>query len=451
MKAIFARRKTSTPDGRNFTPDFSQMVRIVRYNSVGFFFTDFVIPYVSGVMLGGSGLQVGLMYSFLTLGSSISGFLVGFLTDRMSKKTLVFIGASGRAASYMIIYSAIIVQSLFLLNIGTFVLGFLVAFFWVPYDTLVSQKSNKNHRSFAFGRRTGAQGQGILVGAVFGIAVFAIMTYLTPGNYALIYSPMLFYFVSNIVGGIIFLRNVDEKLTWKFLNRSRDLDDDISFSETHTAGSSKDLESDKSKQALPANRKAFLIGFIMLATAYLLSNMNGSIAKPFMQIYLNRDIEKNAVFILIAIAPANIIANLIGPRLGNIADHVNQYIGITVFSILAALITWAVINVNALWEFGLLEVADMSLATTISLLLSNIFSRISIANRGKVIGFSAAFQDLGGAVGPILGGLALDAFGVKMPFIISIFIVLALIPAYIISIRKLKPHLAEKFEPQTVE
>src|SRR5271157_5131017 len=144
MKAIFARRKTSTPDGRNFTPDFSQMVRIVRYNSVGFFFTDFVIPYVSGVMLGGSGLQVGLMYSFLTLGSSISGFLVGFLTDRMSKKTLVFIGAAGRGASYLIIYAAVIVQSLVLLNVGTFALGFLVAFFWVPYDTLVSQKSNKN-------------------------------------------------------------------------------------------------------------------------------------------------------------------------------------------------------------------------------------------------------------------------------------------------------------------
>jgi MFS family permease len=432
------------------------MVSIVRYNSVGFFFTDFVIPYVSGVMLGGSGLQVGLMYAFLTLGSSISGFIVGYLTDRHSKKTLIAIGAVGRGVAYLMIYSAIVLQSLLVMNISTFFFGALVAVFWVPYDTLVSQKSNKDHRSYAFGRRTGAQGQGMLVGAAVGITIFIVMTLLgLPPAY--IYSPMLIYCGSNVVGAVMFLRRIDENLRWSPPKKEGEQADPPAIApvlKTKAPASEQVLKAeapangpvlDGSASARNGTNRGYLLGFVMLIIAFLLSNMNAYISRPFMQIYLNRDIEKNPIFVLLAIAPASITANLIGPRLGNAVDKVNHYAGITIFSILAAIITWGVISVTSIWQFAALEVADLSLATTISLLLANIFSRVSVSHRGKILGFSASFQDLGASVGPIIGGLALDAYGVKMPFIISIFLVLMLIPVYLVAIRKLKPYLVEKF------
>ncbi|MBD3185638.1 MFS transporter, partial [Candidatus Bathyarchaeota archaeon] len=134
------------------TCDFSGMVSIIRYNSVGFFFTDFVIPYASGDILDASGVSVGGLFSLLIVGSVISAMLAGFLSDRLpSRKKLVFMGATGRGISYLIMYVAIITKSLIFMNVGTFVLGLHAAIYWVPMDALISDKSSKHHRSYAFG------------------------------------------------------------------------------------------------------------------------------------------------------------------------------------------------------------------------------------------------------------------------------------------------------------
>ncbi len=56
---------------------------------------------------------------------------------------------------------------------------------------------------------------------------------------------------------------------------------------------------------------------------------------------------------------------------------------------------------------------------------------------------------LGGIVGPIAGGYLSDTFGLQTPFIISIFIELALIPLYLIAIFYLAPHMAEKVKKES--
>ena len=56
------------------------------------------------------------------------------------------------------------------------------------------------------------------------------------------------------------------------------------------------------------------------------------------------------------------------------------------------------------------------------------------------------FKLLGGVLGPIAGGLAWDSLGISFPFILSIFLELFLIPIYLIAIKYLKKHMAEKLE-----
>ena len=45
------------------TPDFIPMIRIVFWNSLGFFFFQFLIPYVTAQLLEASGTEMGLTFN----------------------------------------------------------------------------------------------------------------------------------------------------------------------------------------------------------------------------------------------------------------------------------------------------------------------------------------------------------------------------------------------------
>ncbi len=435
-----------TPEGQaaqvvpQVTPDFNKMISIVSWNSAGFFFTDFIIPF-SGMKMGGNGLEIGIMFSFIVLGSAMSALFIGYLTDHVRKTTLILIGALGRGASYAIMYVAALVGSLALMTLGTFVLGLLVEFYWVPFDTLVSAKSCKDNRSYAFGKRHASVGKGMLLGGVAGVAIFALASEIAPGVVALLYSPMLLYCACNVIGGLLFLRNVDERLTYSgcYPNVA---------SSTEEPAREPELEAGTMDPAKKNGKKrptaGFALGFALLLVSYFLSAINNTIAKPFLQIYMLKVILDEPVLVLLAYAPAGTMAMLFSPRLGRLTDKLDPKWGIAIFSSLGALVTLILINVRVLWVFSALLVCDNVLGLASNLLLASIFSRISIKNRGKVLGIGSAFNNTGGALGPIAGGILIDTRGIAVPFIASIFIELSLIPPYLLALKRLKPYFAEQ-------
>ena len=168
------------------TPDFVPMIMIIFWNSMGFFFFSFLIPYVTVQLLGVSKTELGIAFSIQTVGGLLSAPLVGFLTDRISKKLLILIGSFGRAACYILMYIGIMISSFVLFTAGMFVLGFFVGFFWTPLDTLISEKSNKSNRSFAFGIRAGMIGVGNAVGSVISFIIFWLANLYVPNNLFLV-------------------------------------------------------------------------------------------------------------------------------------------------------------------------------------------------------------------------------------------------------------------------
>ncbi|MFW9785744.1 MAG: MFS transporter, partial [Candidatus Heimdallarchaeota archaeon] len=151
-------KKQKVPDSHKFTSDFDSVILIVVWNSLGFFFVDFIMIYMISQVWEEPGLAIGLFPSFLTFGGLISSLFIGYLTDRVSKQKLVMFGSFGRGLSYFGLYTSIIVQSLTGIYISSFLLGLGAMLFWVPLDTLISEKSSKHHRSSAFGRRRLALG-----------------------------------------------------------------------------------------------------------------------------------------------------------------------------------------------------------------------------------------------------------------------------------------------------
>jgi MFS family permease len=434
---VFNSKKDKHND--KITPDFVPMIRIVFWNSMGFFFFWFLIPYVSWELLHVTGPELGFAFAFQTFGGLLSSPIVGYLTDHMSKKILVLIGSFGRGAAYVVMYIGILFSAMPIFTAGLFTLGFFVGFFWSPLNTLVSEKSHKTYRSSAFGKQGGMLGKGNLVGSALSFLIFALANIFTPDNRFIVYSPLLLFTASNFYAGIKFNKQVDEFLTYDV-----HYGDKLVLEEEKTEKIKEENKNHQSK--LSKLSIGFIIGFIILNFAFLSSNINQTIGPPFYQVYL---IEKigidNAILIMLIYFPSQILALLFSPSIGKWADKINPYIGIALVSGFGSLVTWFIINSVDGITFSILLLFDSTLGWAGGLILQNVLSRISKGHRGKIFGITQWMSFLGAVLGPIIGGFAL-VISFQLPFIISIFVELAVIPMYLIAIKILKPYMAEKLD-----
>jgi MFS family permease len=191
----------------------------------------------------------------------------------------------------------------------------------------------------------------------------------------------------------------------------------------------------------------FIFGIIMMFISLFLTSVNDFITHPFIQPYLIEVLDAEFWMILLAYTPGGIISYLLAPQLGKIADKINPYWGITIVSVGGALLTFWLVNVSHIWMFGLIFLLDRGFALTGALLIKSFVSRISISKRGRNIGFSWSIAQIGGVIGPILGGVLWDGFdNPKMPFIVSIFVEIGLIVFYIVGIYMTRNHIEESLE-----
>ncbi|TFG18891.1 MAG: MFS transporter [Promethearchaeota archaeon] len=436
---LLGNSRNKSLESEKLTPDFIPMVRIVFWNSMGFFFFWYLIPHVIWVLFGGTGTDLGFSFAGQTVGGLISAPIVGYLTDKVSKKLLVLIGSFGRGAAYSIMYIGIIFSSLIVFVIGLFTLGFFVGFFWSPLDALISQKSHKGFRSSAFGKQAGMLGWGNFVGSTIAFVIFASALIFVPENHFLVYSPLILFTISNVYAGIIFNRDVDENLMYE--EPIAEIDGENKTNNELSVPLKASEESRDSKLSL-----VFLLGFFVLILAFMTSNINQTIAPPFFQVYIRDFINNNDIIVMLIYFPSQILSLLLAPRLGKMGDRINPIIGIAIFSALGSLVTWLFVNSTNEIMVTIILFLDSMFGWAGNLILQNVLSRISKTHRGKLFGASRWMSFFGAIIGPIVGGLAMDQIGFTSPFIISIFVELSVIPLYIIAIMLLKPYMAEKLD-----
>jgi len=405
-----------------FTPDFKVMINNLMLNSLGFFFLDFILYYFTSQILNATGLQVGLIFTLHIIGNLISSTFAGFITDKVkSKKKLVLFGSIGRGIAYFILYFALFFTNLIGIYIGYFFLGFFVGFFWVPFNTLIAQKSHKDVRSQAFGKKEAALGRGLMFGAILGFTIFNLTISYTE-NPLIIYLAIPIYGLVNFYAGIRFNRIVDES---------------IIISNPLNDNNNNNLKTQLSKK--------MILGFILISIVLFLASLNGSLSRPFLNKYLLEVVTNDPLIASFAYIPAGIISMLLAPKLGSLLDRIKPELGISFASIFGALVTWFLINTNNFILFSILLTLDIAIVQSASLVIQNLLSRITFKHRGKIFSSFQFFMSIGSILGPILGGLAWDFIGLTAPFLISIIVELCLIPFYIFSVVMIKPYLKETY------
>ncbi|MFX1593197.1 MAG: MFS transporter [Promethearchaeota archaeon] len=429
------RKKQSIPYDHKFTSDFNSVIFIVLWNSLGFFFIEYIMNYYIYFVLGYPAPNVGLFFSAITFGGLTSSSFIGYLTDRFSKRILVMIGAFGRGLSYFVLYASIILQSLIGMYISAFLLGVGAQIFWNPLDTIISEKSSKYHRSTAFGRRRLALGIGMVIGTFIGFTTFSLSNFFTPNNPFLTYIAIPLFGISNFYAGIQFSRKVDENKKFEY-----------HLSENEDENKLKSFE--KSSKKSPSN--FYFLGIIILFSGFFLTAINVGFYRPYIQTYVLANINSNAELVAWFYLPTALLGALIAPKLGTLADKINPYLTVGISSFCGGVVTWLIINSGNLWVFSILLIIDNTIMLTVSFVFVNFLSRVSIKHRGKIFGMITLFESIGMIIGPFLGGIVWEIISHQAPFIISIIVEWSLISFFIIGMRLLNPYLVEPIEVKKI-
>ncbi|MCP4760276.1 MAG: MFS transporter [archaeon] len=434
-----------------YTRDFTKMVNYTLFNTLGFFFLDYIIPIFTSQTIGASGLEMGIMFAVQTLGGMISSIFGGFLTDRVDRKSKIILFSSvGRGISYFFVYISFLMNSLLGITIGLFCLGFIGGLFWIAMSALVAEKSNKKHRSQAYGARDLVMGIGMALGAFIGFTFYLLGTgtSLIPTDMFgtwIFNTPIMIYFgfvvfgILNFYGGIKFYRNVDESI--KFHDKSLSLNN-----EHKEKGENSDNQPNNSKirQIISLIPKKMLFGLILLLTLIFLASINGRLARPFINVYIIEHIVADPFLATLIYLPSA-ASIILSPQIGKLVDKVHPGLGLSSISILGSLLTWFLINTNNPILFSIILFFDICLGTAAGLIFQNFMSRITIEHRGKIMGLTNVFGNFGGIIGPLIGGLVWD-LSHQFTFIITIFVELSLIPLLFGAIYLLIPFMEESYE-----
>ncbi|MFX1346006.1 MAG: MFS transporter [Promethearchaeota archaeon] len=441
------------------TPDFNSMIRITFWNGLGFIFFMFIKSYVVLFYFGSTGIVFGIIMAMQPFARLISMPLIAYLTDHSSKKLLVLIGSLGRTFSYSLYWISLVIKDLTLFGIGTFCQGLLVAFFWPPFFSLISEKSCKENRTQALATGRGKMiGYGFLVGAFISIPIFGLTSIFMPNNIPLMYSPILIFAILNLIAGYRFHVRVDEDLTYEKFCASLDdsnlqvqslmSDDVIVGEETITTVEIRDMPETFNKKL----NKSFIVGFFALILVILITSIAGTIYSTFISAYLILNLlpgfSDNIIPIIVMIVyfPAQVLSQLVAPKMGKLFDRISPTLSVIIVNVFKALMIWLLIGAFTSIDFAIILILLYISLESNGYLIQAIMSRVSIKHRGKMFGLHMWVDRLGRVIGPLIGGILWDTVDEIAPFIISIFIILGHIPVFVFAIRNLSPYMVEKID-----
>jgi MFS family permease len=357
----------------------------VLWVSFPFGILSFVLPVYSKE-LGASAVQVGALFSAVSLVPVVVRPFLGRALDRWGRRAFLLLGLSGYAVA-MIVFS--LARSVLVLTVARFVQGLGIAFLWLSAYTVVADVASETGRGRDFGSIDEAASRGALIGTTVGFAVIFTLE----GFFDLGWARIWFWlFAVYTVPALVALWN-----GWRGVEETRPL------------AASRPIESRPLSGQLLA-----LMGIVLVTGA------SSAMVWPLLMVFLQDALQADVGALATAYIPAALITSFLPSRMGGIADRLGRkapmIAGLTVGALASALIphVGSIIALAALW-------AVESLGYTASLPAERAFVA-DIAGediRGISYGLYTFAYYLGSTLGPLAGGWLYDNLGHAMPFYLN--------------------------------
>ncbi len=346
--------------------------------SLPFTFLYFSLPIISK-SFGASAFEIGGLFTVLTVTTLLLRPIVGWLLDHCGRKIFLIIALLIYAlAMGVFAFSA----SLNWLYLARFIQGVGSAFLWATVNTIVADFTPATERGKALGKLNETTTRGGLVG----IFVASIPMFVFPQDYGW---KIAFtgYAVMTLVG---------VGLAWKNVPVT--------------------------KPVQPRNQKwsGFNSALLKLLFVVFITGIPEAMLSPIYLIYLQDKFTTDMMTIAWAFFPAGLVAAFLSTRLGAMSDRYGRApmmaVGlagsgiISLFMpVLPSVIWLAILYTLSTILWGLSEPAETAMVAELA----------GDDQLGMGYGVYDFVENLGFAIGPLLGGLLYDTVGKEMPFYLN--------------------------------
>ncbi|MEM7363458.1 MAG: MFS transporter [Pseudomonadota bacterium] len=366
------------PGGSNL----SILRRGLFYAAFPLFFLNFVLP-VQARDLGASAVEIGGLFTLFTISVLLIRPFVGIGLDRYGRRPFVLGALTFYVVSYGLFAQA---EGIIAMYIARFLQGIAAAFMILAVDTITADSTTEETRSSQLGRNIESQTRGSIVGGTIGFTLIGAM-------------PLIAWSLSFVIFAIAVL--VALVLMWRGLPETLP-------PEARDAAPHKLLDVEVVVSG-PLQR----LMLILLVSAFA-----GALVQPIYLIYLQDQFDLPMGVLAWAFLPSAFIFALLPSRLGKL-DQRWGAVNLLCIGFLTAGITYL-----------LLPFIDRFIGLVIVYTISAIGAAMSEPARktltvrygdkgavGRTLGISELYAGIGGALGPLVGGLLYDTFNPSVAFL----------------------------------
>lgn len=371
--------------------DVSLLKKIVFYISFPLYFLNFMFP-IMAINLGSSALDLGILFSTLSILSLFAKPLIGKFIDRKGPSNSIIIGSILYAITLFLLY---LCRNYEMLLICSIFKGVSSSFIWLGIDNIVIESSNSDNISTNSGKVEKWTTSGSAIGSFIGFTLF--------------FNDMVNNFNSIFIVYVPFIL-ISLGFTLKTLHNYQWDSENITSKECKNIRTKKLTFFSSLESFNKCTPKLKLYCLILFIGAF-----GGSMFSPVFLSYLGEKLNYNYFTISYLYLPGTFICIVFADKIGTIIDKLSKKKFI-LFSTLATIVYWIVFpNINSFYSLLILYTLISVIYLCESLTSDSIRKDlVENENKGTKIGFMSLFSGIGATLGSTMGGALYDFNGITI-------------------------------------